>query len=264
MPNGGEPIDLKSWSEHHREISDEDFRFLVCHSLSSLRVPLTGIMGYLTMLSEGEFKGEEKKIHLQLLQAVKEVMQSVNDIVSLKVAYDKQAAPGHWESGESDDRRSLLHFEDDQMLSRMYRMRFESDGLQYHTRVSPAPDPVALVKTIKPDLILMSVIMPDMDGFSATSLLKKDPATRNVPLLFLTNLGQKEDIEKGMRLGAIDYLVSANYTPWQVVDRVREVLNLPKLKRDKRRYPPLRNRGSRVPGYRDIPSDETINQRTRH
>ncbi|MBI5037749.1 MAG: response regulator [Candidatus Kerfeldbacteria bacterium] len=261
MPNGGGQIDLKHWLQEHREISDEDFRFLIGHSLSHLRIPLTGVLGYLTMLVEGDFKAREfSTIHKSLKETVQEALDTLSDVMKLRIAYARQFAPKTKQNSAKKGLKRVLHFEDDKMLTKIYRVRFELDGLQYEPRETPAPDPVALVKSVKPDLILMSVIMPEMDGFSATRLLKGDPETRNIPLLFLTNLGQKEDIIKGMSLDAVDYLVSAHYTPWQVVDRVREVLKLPRLKRDEKLYPPLPTQGSRVPRYQDIPKDETINR----
>ncbi|KKT00861.1 MAG: hypothetical protein UV78_C0074G0005 [Parcubacteria group bacterium GW2011_GWA2_43_17] len=81
-----------------------------------------------------------------------------------------------------------------------------------------------LMKTHKPDLVLLDIIMPKLDGFSVLKKIKEDPATKNVPVILLTNLGQDEDVKKGNNLGAAGYLVKANLTPAQVVDKVKEYL----------------------------------------
>ena len=79
-------------------------------------------------------------------------------------------------------------------------------------------------KKIDPDVILLDIILPQMDGFTVLKALKEDKATKNVPVVLLTNLGQDGDVKKGLELGAVDYLIKANFTPAQVVDKVKSVL----------------------------------------
>ncbi len=264
MPNGGGPIDLKAWLKNHREIKDEDFRFLVGHSLSSLRVPLTGILGYLSMLAEGDFKGEEKKIHVLLVEAVKKSIESVNDIISLKVAYDRQMRGTGSAENSHQSRKKVLHFEDDDFLSSMYAVKFKQYGLDYATYTNPSNDPVEIVLREHPDLIIMDVIMPVKDGFLATATLKQDHRTKNIPIVFLTNLGQQEDIDKGLGLGAIDYWVMAAHTPADIVEKSRKVLGLPKIKVAKSTIVgQLPTRANHVPSYQSLPDDKAINQRER-
>ncbi len=64
-----------------------------------------------------------------------------------------------------------------------------------------------------------------MDGFEIMKLLKQDPDTKNIPVIFLTNLGQEEDIKKGMALGAEDYMIKAYFTPDEIVKRIEEILS---------------------------------------
>lgn len=262
MSNGGGPIDLKSWLKNHPEISDEDFRFLVGHSLSGLRVPLTGIMGYLTMLAEGDFKGEEKKIYGLLLDAVKKSIESVNDIISLKVAYDRQLSGATDTANGKASRKKVLHFEDDDFLSSMYAVKFKQYGLDYVTYANPSNDPVEIVLREHPDLIIMDVIMPVKDGFWATATLKQDPRTKDIPIVFLTNLGQQEDVDKGLGLGASDYWIMAAHTPSDIVEKSREILGLPKLKMTNPSVAgPLPTKADHVPSYQSLPDDAAINQR---
>lgn len=114
----------------------------------------------------------------------------------------------------------VLHFEDDQLLGELYRVKFQKEGFDYLLFTDPTKDPVSLVVREKPDIILMSVIMPVKDGFDATRLIKSDTRTSNIPIIFLTTLGQSQDIEKGMSLGAAAFLVKPNYTPQEVVNTV--------------------------------------------
>lgn len=81
-----------------------------------------------------------------------------------------------------------------------------------------------LAKSCHPDVILLDILMPDVDGYKIIKLLKSDPKTNKFPIILFSNLGDKEDIEKGILLGAEDYIPKANFTPDEVVKRVRTFL----------------------------------------
>lgn len=117
----------------------------------------------------------------------------------------------------------VLIIEDEEMLVNMYISKFEKEGYEAE---KAANGKLGLEKAqeIKPDIILLDIMMPEIDGFMVLKNLKNDIDTKNIPVIMLTNLGQEEDIEKGKKLGATDYLVKANLTPAQVVDKVKEVL----------------------------------------
>ncbi len=227
MPNGGGPIDLKKWIEKHPKISPEDYRFLLGHALSHLRVPLIGIKGYLNLLEQGTFKDDESQIHSELAATTQGVIDSLNDIIELKLAFERQSS-GRKSANQNPSRsqKRVLHFEDDNFLSKMYAQKFTSAGFDYRRYENPSKDPVSIIVKEKPDLILMNVIMPEMDGFTATEQIKADSRTKDIPLIFLTNLGQPEDTEKGMALGADKYLVTGQNTPDMVIDGVRVALGL--------------------------------------
>jgi DNA-binding response OmpR family regulator len=121
------------------------------------------------------------------------------------------------------DSITVLLVEDDTMLVDMYKMKFESEGWTVHTAGNGMEGLSALEKNI-PDILLLDVIMPQMDGFSMLKKVKENDAWKNLPVVLLTNLGQDNDVKRGMELGANDYLVKANLTPQQVVDKVRELI----------------------------------------
>lgn len=119
--------------------------------------------------------------------------------------------------------KKVLLIEDEDMLSEMYKVKFEKEGFEF-LRATEGASGIELVKKEKPDIILLDVIMPKMDGFAVLESLKKDPATKRAKVILLTNLGQDEDVRKGKDMGADDYLVKANFTPTQVVEKVRGLL----------------------------------------
>ena len=90
---------------------------------------------------------------------------------------------------------------------------------------SLASDFVGKVAEIMPDLISLDIIMPERDGFEAIKLLKADSRTKNIPVIFLSNMGQGEDIKEGISLGAVDYIVVATITPNELVNCYLDYLN---------------------------------------
>jgi DNA-binding response OmpR family regulator len=123
----------------------------------------------------------------------------------------------------SDKKIKVLIIEDEEMLVNMYISKFEKEGYQAE-KASNGRIGLEQAKKIKPDIILLDIMMPEIDGFMVLKDLKNDIDTKNIPVIMLTNLGQEEDIKKGNQLGASDYLVKANLTPAQVVEKVKTIL----------------------------------------
>jgi len=117
----------------------------------------------------------------------------------------------------------ILIIEDEEVLVNMYETKFKSEGYEVY-KANNGEEGLKSALEVKPDIILLDIIIPKIDGFMVLKKIKSDPSTKNVPVILLTNLGQEEDIKKGQEEGAADYLVKANMTPSEVVDKVREVL----------------------------------------
>lgn len=117
----------------------------------------------------------------------------------------------------------ILLVEDDKMILDMYTLKFFQEGYKV-IQSENGKDALDAAKKEKPDMILLDIILPQMDGFTVLKKLKTDSDTKNIPVVLLTNLGQEGDVKKGLELGAIDYLIKANYTPSQVVEKVKALL----------------------------------------
>jgi len=76
----------------------------------------------------------------------------------------------------------------------------------------------------KPDLVVLDIILPIMNGFDYLEAKAKVSAIANIPVIILSNLGQREDVERGMKLGAKDYLVKAHFTPNDLMVKVRSCI----------------------------------------
>lgn len=119
----------------------------------------------------------------------------------------------------------ILIIEDDIVLSRMYQKKFERDGYQVIAAYSGGEGLVAASRE-KPDCILLDIMMPAMDGFTVIRNLKQDEATRNIPIVILTNLGTSEIfIEEAKRLGVKDYLIKYKTSAKDVVAVVEKAIN---------------------------------------
>lgn len=117
----------------------------------------------------------------------------------------------------------ILIVEDERTLLEMYKIKFENENFEVFL-ADNGETGIEIAKNDKPDLIMLDIMMPKMDGFAALKELKDDAKTKKIPVIMLTNLGQEEDLEKGKKFGAADYIIKANSTPAQVVDKVRKVL----------------------------------------
>lgn len=120
-----------------------------------------------------------------------------------------------------DKKNKVLLIEDDETLLEMYKMKFQAEGLEVIVSSNGA-EAFSVAKIEKPAIILLDIILPGMDGFAILENIKKDSVTKNIPVILLSNLGQDSDIEKGKKLGASDYLVKANFTPTQVLEKIKK------------------------------------------
>jgi len=80
------------------------------------------------------------------------------------------------------------------------------------------------IKEVKPALVLLDLILPGIDGFEVLKRMKEFPDTAKIPVIILSNLGQREDVDRGLKLGAIDFLIKAHFTPGEIVARVKSIL----------------------------------------
>lgn len=116
--------------------------------------------------------------------------------------------------------------EDDPVINQMYRMKFEADGFDVQI-ADNGKRGVSLVEAFSPDIILLDLQMPHMNGEEALTDIRKHEWGKTVPVIVLTNLGEEEAPKSLKSLGIHSYIVKADLTPRQVVAKVKEALNLP-------------------------------------
>lgn len=118
----------------------------------------------------------------------------------------------------------ILIIEDDPFLSEIYVTKFDQEDFEVDI-AKDGKEGFAAAKESRPDIVLLDVVLPEVDGFEVLRLFKKNSFLKNIPIILLTNLSQKNEVEKGMKLGASAYFIKAHFTPTEVVEKVKEILN---------------------------------------
>lgn len=122
----------------------------------------------------------------------------------------------------TNQKKKVLLIEDDTFLSHMYELKFTAEGFDV-TIANDGLEGLAMVKKKMPDIILLDIILPKMDGWDFLKTLRADLKEATPPVILLTNLGQSNDVKKGMSMGVVDYLIKAHFTPNEVVQRIKQV-----------------------------------------
>jgi DNA-binding response OmpR family regulator len=117
----------------------------------------------------------------------------------------------------------VLLIEDDNFIGVMYTRKLENAGFVVRWAMDGEEGWQELRKQC-PDLVLLDIVLPKRDGFVILEEMRKDEKLRHIPVIILSNLGQKTDVERGLSLGADDYVVKAHFTPAEVVERVARLL----------------------------------------
>jgi DNA-binding response OmpR family regulator len=120
-------------------------------------------------------------------------------------------------------KRKVLVVEDETFLVKIYSVKLKKEGFDVSI-ATDGEEAVKLAAEVKPDLILLDLILPKLNGFEALERIRTNPANKTTPVLVLSNLGQEEDIKRATALGASDYLVKANFSIQDIVAKIKETL----------------------------------------
>ena len=119
--------------------------------------------------------------------------------------------------------KKIMWVEDDKFLSDIIARKLLNEKCLL-LNASEGEEALATIAKEKPDLILLDILLSGINGFEILSRLKSDDSTKAIPVILLSNLGQKPDIDKGMRLGAARFLIKATVTLDEIIDEIKEVL----------------------------------------
>lgn len=122
------------------------------------------------------------------------------------------------------ENKKILIVEDDSFLRTLLQHHLDQEKLNA-IYVTSGEEALLKIPTEMPDLILLDVLLPGKySGLEVLEKIKADPATQQIPVMILSNLGQKKEVEKGLELGAKDYLVKAHFTLSDIMVHIKKIL----------------------------------------
>jgi len=119
--------------------------------------------------------------------------------------------------------KKILLVEDDAFVSDIYQTKLAHEGFEVIVSRNGL-EAVKKLEELVPDLILLDIIMPYMDGIEVLKKIKSNEALKEIPVILLTNLSEKEKIDEALGIGANDYLIKSHFTPSEVVGKINALL----------------------------------------
>jgi len=119
--------------------------------------------------------------------------------------------------------KKILVVEDDKFLASAYRLKLTKAGFA-PVIAGDGNEALELVKKELPDCILLDLVMPGKDGFTVLEELKKDERTKRIPVIVASNLGQKEDTDRAMKLGAVEFVIKSNMSLEELINKIKALL----------------------------------------
>lgn len=127
----------------------------------------------------------------------------------------------------SNNKIKILLIEDDQFLLNIYATKFKLEKFKV-VLATDGEQGIKLASEENPSIILLDIMLPKMNGLDVLKKLKADKKTSKIPVVLLTNLSKKDEVDKSFALGADDYLVKAHFMPSEVVEKIKSVINSPR------------------------------------
>lgn len=122
-----------------------------------------------------------------------------------------------------ENKKIIMIVEDDSFVMDIYKTKLSQEGFGVVEAINGA-EALKKLKVTRPDLMLLDIVMPYMDGLEVLKNIKNNVDTKNIPVILLTNLSQKEEIDRGLELGANDYLIKSHFTPSEVLEKIKSYL----------------------------------------
>jgi len=119
--------------------------------------------------------------------------------------------------------KNILIIEDDRFLRELIAKKLIKEDFNISEAID-GEEGIKKIKGEKPDLVLLDLILPGIDGFEVLSKMREDSSITRIPVIILSNLGQREDVERGLKLGAVDYLIKAHFTPGEIIEKIKLIL----------------------------------------
>jgi len=117
--------------------------------------------------------------------------------------------------------KKILLIEDEEIMIDLLQKKLIVEGYEVST-ARDGEEGLKMVKKLKPDLVLLDIIMPKKGGFEVMDEMKKDPELKNIPIIVISNSGQPVEIDRAQKLGAMDWLIKTEFDPQEVIEKVKK------------------------------------------
>lgn len=121
--------------------------------------------------------------------------------------------------------QKILIIEDEEILLNLLKKKISEEGFEVHI-AKDGEAGLKIMKELKPDLVVLDIVMPKMGGFEVMEEMRKDKELKEIPVIIVSNSGQPVEINKAQELGARDWLIKTEFDPQEVVEKVRKQLSL--------------------------------------
>lgn len=211
ISNSGQPVEI----QRAQELGAREFLIKAVFDPNEVLEKVKRVLAGGAMAPQGEWGVRTQNVTAS--GGTEHPVVSNPTVAQAAASVDVSAAP------KTEDKIFILVIEDDKFLRELLVRKLAGEGFDVKNAID-AEAAFAILAERKPKVILCDLILPGVDGFEILRRIKADPKTADVPVVILSNLGQKEDLEKAMALGAKDFMVKANFTLDEIVTKVRSLL----------------------------------------
>lgn len=195
---------------------------IISNSGQSVEISKALALGAKDYLVKAEFDPEEVVLKVQkVLNVSGKIVENVSAGPSLE---ESRAGTLNEFISPEPGAKTVLIVEDDQFLRNLCVRKLQKEKFNVLYAVD-GEEGLKKIQEQKPDLVLLDILLPGLNGFDIVGAVKNNPEIAHIPIILLSNLGDKSDVDKGLGLGAEDYLIKAHFTPGEIVEKVREWLN---------------------------------------
>lgn len=117
----------------------------------------------------------------------------------------------------------ILFVEDDPLIVKIYSTRLKADGYEVFSAEN-GEEGLKLAEQVKPDLIILDVMMPRLDGFAVLERLRQNPDLKDHPILMYSNLNNEEEMARAHKMGVTEFIIKANLSPTQMVEKIKQYI----------------------------------------
>lgn len=121
-------------------------------------------------------------------------------------------------------KKKILIIEDEKSLANLLYKKLKTEGYEV-LKAWNGKEGLDLIKKEKPDLILLDIIMPEIDGFEVMEIISKNKRLKKIPIIIISNSGQPIEISRARKLGVVDWLIKTEFDPQEVVDKVKKQIS---------------------------------------